>query len=106
MKPRKKPWPTKRGWKGWRKPAPMAESGVSTEFLREMERERPGFLDRQHEGGWITESEKRAAQYVSPEDFIAWLRELSADPKWKGRPTEWDDHQFRVSVQRELRRVR
>ena len=37
-------------------------------------------------------------------EFVAWLRELTEDRKWKA-PTAWDEHTFRVGVQMELRRV-
>lgn len=42
---------------------------------------------------------------LTEEEFVAWLRELAEDPKWKA-PTPWDEHTFRVGVQLELRRVK
>lgn len=38
-------------------------------------------------------------------EFVAWVLELSDEAKWRARPTAWDDHVFRVSVQREVKRV-
>ena len=41
---------------------------------------------------------------LTESEFVEWLRELAADPKWK-RPTQWDEHTFRVGVQIALKRV-
>ncbi len=46
----------------------------------------------------------RRTKYVTTEsEFVAWLRELASDPKWKN-PTPWDEHTFRVGVMNELLR--
>jgi hypothetical protein len=41
---------------------------------------------------------------LTESEFLEWLRELAADPKWKN-PTPWDEHTFRVGVQIALKRV-
>jgi hypothetical protein len=41
---------------------------------------------------------------LTESEFLDWLRELAADPKWK-QPTPWDEHTFRVGVQIALKRV-
>lgn len=47
----------------------------------------------------------RPTATLTESEFVAWLRELAEDPKWK-TPTPWDEHTFRVGVQLELRRVK
>jgi hypothetical protein len=41
---------------------------------------------------------------LTESEFMEWLRELAADPKWK-HPTPWDEHTFRVGVQIALKGV-
>lgn len=43
--------------------------------------------------------------HLTESEFVSWLRDLAADPKWKN-PTPWDEHTFRVGVLTELRHVR
>ncbi len=49
-------------------------------------------------------SKSEARPKITVTEFMEWLQELAADPKWKN-PTAWDEHTFRVGVQMVLKRV-
>lgn len=81
---------------------PSANAG-SMKLLVRRRRMRRSF--RKHTAPRPHKPDLRRTKYVTTEsEFVAWVRELASDPKWR-HPTPWDEHTFRVGVMNELRHV-